>query len=367
MKTWLDKLLKQLEVDWGDTGIESKRSSAFSEERATLLFVIDIYNKHLFDIDAQPLRKVRETLDDFAKMLVQTPDSEIEKVLFKFRQFFASYRLEEYTYIQKSFDEFKSIVWDFADQLGEDLKVENAKEKELSNSLSELRSAVEANSVDVLKVKAREFIDLYVETQSHRDERRAKRLTRVKKNLQTVKKKLLEAHHAMKTDHLTQAFNRMSFDEHLKNYVKLYELAKTPVSLITLDIDFFKKINDTYGHDIGDFVLKECTQVLKEIFNRKEDFVARIGGEEFAVILPDYRVEDAVRKAEECLARIRKEKFVQGPHEIKFTVSLGIAQLTTNETPGQWLKRADLALYQSKNSGRNKYTISTTDSNLKTA
>jgi diguanylate cyclase (GGDEF)-like protein len=367
LKTWLDKLLQQLEVDWGSTNSKSKSSSEFSDERATLLYILDVYNKHLFDIDSQPVRKVRETLDEFSKMLVKANDSEIESILFKLRQFFSAYRLDEYTYINKTFDEFKSIIWDFAEELGEDLKVEAAKDREIGASLNDLRTAVESNSIDVLKTKAREFIDFYVEVQTHRDERRSKRLTRVKKNLQTVKKKLMEAQRTMKMDHLTGAFNRMSFDEHLKNHLKLYELSKAPVSLISLDIDFFKKINDTYGHDIGDFVLKECVLVLQNIFNRKEDFVARVGGEEFAIILPDYRVEDAVRKAEEGLARIRREKFIHGNHEIKFTVSMGIAQLNPNETADQWMKRADQALYQSKNSGRNKYTIAEGHAALKTA
>jgi diguanylate cyclase len=87
--------------------------------------------------------------------------------------------------------------------------------------------------------------------------------------------------------------------------------------------------------------------------------VARIGGEEFAVILPDSRVEDAVRMAEEAMAKIRREVFIQGELEIKFTVSMGIAQLLNGEKVDQWLKRADQALYQSKNTGRNKYTVAT--------
>jgi diguanylate cyclase len=130
------------------------------------------------------------------------------------------------------------------------------------------------------------------------------------------------------------------------------------ISLKRSDIDFFKKINDSYGHDIGDFVLKECVQMLQGSFNRKEDFVARIGGEEFAVLLPDCKIEEAVKKAAVCLDKIRKEKLLHGKLEIKFTVSMGLAELNPGENAEQWLKRADQALYQSKNSGRDKYTVS---------
>jgi diguanylate cyclase len=179
-----------------------------------------------------------------------------------------------------------------------------------------------------------------------------------------VKKQLVEANHAMRTDHLTGAYNRKSFDEAIKQHWQLYQISQVPVSLIILDIDFFKKINDRYGHDIGDFVLKECVKFLKEVYARPSDFVARIGGEEFAIILPEHAVEHAVQKAEEGLNRIRKEVFVKQDMELRFTVSMGIAQLENAETVDQWMKRADAALYESKNSGRNRHTVAPHKNNV---
>ncbi len=357
MKAWLNKLFEQLDIDWGSHSSADDKALNIADDRATLLFILDNYNKYLLDIDGHPIRKVRETLDDFSKLILKTPESDLGDVLFKLRQFLSGYRIDEYSFVQKTFDDFKAIIWDFADQLGEDLVIDKDKDHEVSLNLDQLRQAVESNSIHVLKSKAREFIDYYVEVQNHRDDRRSKRLIRVKKNLQVVKKKLVEAHHNMRVDHLTKAYNRQSFDEQLKNHHRLFTIAKTPVCMISLDIDFFKKINDAYGHDIGDFVLKETVKLLQEVFQRKEDFVARVGGEEFVILLPDYRIEDAVRKAEEGMAKIRREVFIQGQLEIKFTVSMGIAQLLNTETVEQWLKRADQALYHSKNTGRNKYTI----------
>lgn len=358
MKQWVKKLLDQFEIPWQNSDQDTGAPLHISEEKATLLHLIDTYNKHLIDIDTQPVRRVREALDEFAKGLVH-PDPEVaEKVLFRFRQFFASYRIDEYTYIQNTFDDFKNIIWDFADQLGEDIRFEEAKDLDVKQSLDQLREAVESNSIDVLRNKSREFIDQYIEVQSKKEERKARRLDAIQKNLGTVKKQLMEANHSMRVDHLTNAFNRKSAEEQLKRYVSLHQLSNNPVSIIALDIDFFKKINDSYGHDIGDFVLKECVRLLKEAFCRENDFIARIGGEEFLVILPECQVQQAVLKAEEALVRIRKEVFIQGDLKIQFTVSMGIAQLMQNETYEQWLKRADQALYTSKQTGRNKYTIS---------
>lgn len=361
MKQWVAKLIQQLEMPVSN---EEKKtagdvSAQISEEKATLLYMIDVYNKHLFEIERHSVRKVREKLDRMAKLLVdpKSTSRQVENTLFDLRQFFSSYRIDEYSYIQNTFDDFKRIVWDFADQLSEDIHFESEKEKVLANNLQDLKEAVEANSIESLRHKSRDFINAYVEYQNQRNEIRNRRMTNVKKNLNTVKKQLLEAHANLGVDHLTGAHNRKSFDDYIKKLTQINSLSHSPFSLIMLDIDFFKKINDSYGHDIGDYVLKECVKLLQESFNKEDMMIARIGGEEFVVVLPNYTVEQTVARAEEVLNRIRGETFVQGELQIRFTVSMGIAQLNEKENTSDWLKRADTALYQSKNSGRNKLTV----------
>lgn len=365
MKQWVKKLLEQFDIPWQDSqSPETQAPFQISEEKATLLHMIDTYNKHLLDFENQPVRRVRETLDELAKGLASSDPVACEKALFRFRQFFASYRIDEYTYVQNTFDDFKNIIWDFADQLGEDVRFEKAQDHGVHQSLEQLKEAVESNSIEVLRSKSREFIDHYIEVQTKKDENRNHRIDSIQKNLSTMKKQLLEANHSMRVDHLTGAFNRKSFDEQLKKYLSLAQFSNSACTLIIMDIDFFKKINDSYGHDIGDFVLKECVRTIKKVFYRETDFVARIGGEEFAVVLPDFKVEHAVHKAEELMTLIRKETFIQGDLQIKFTMSMGIAQMNEQEikdqSAGTWIKRADQALYQSKNTGRNKYTIAGT-------
>ncbi len=357
MKQWVKKLLEQFDIPWEDPATSSNPSSEISDEKATLLHILDTYNKHLIEIGSQPVRRVRETLDEFAKGIMNSDPELVAKSLFRLRQFFSSYRIDEYTYIQNTFDDFKNIIWDFADQLGEDIRFEQIKDLDVNRNLEQLREAVESNSIDVLRNKSREFIDSYIEVQTKKDEHRSKRIDAIQRNLSTVKKQLVQANHSMRSDHLTGAFNRKSFDEQVKKYISLHNISQNSVSMIMLDIDFFKKINDSYGHDVGDFILKECVQLLKKVFHRETDFLARIGGEEFAVILPDFRLDHAVHKAEEVMNLIRKQVFIHGENKINFTISMGIAQLTSGEAGDQWMKRADTALYQSKNTGRNKYTV----------
>lgn len=361
MKQWVAKLIQQLDVSFSSTDNKTSADNLpqISEEKATLLFMIDVYNKHLFEIEKHSIRKVREKMDRMAKSLVDpnTTPKELENNLFEIRQFFSSYRIDEYSYIQNTFDDFKRIVWDFADQLGEDAHFENTKDKNLANNLKDLKEAVEANSIESLRQKSREFINSYVEYQNQKHVIRDRRMDSVKKNLNTIKKQLLDANNSLSVDHLTNAQNRKSFDDYIKKLAQINSLSPGHFSMIMLDIDFFKKINDTHGHDIGDFVLKECVKLLQEVFNKEDMLIARIGGEEFVAVLPNHTVEHAVIRAEEAMRRIRSEAFIQGDVTIRFTVSMGIAQLQENESTSDWLKRADLALYQSKNSGRNKFTV----------
>ncbi len=356
MKQWMQKLISQFDLDWS----QSKQGATpieMNEEVATLLYIIDVYNKNLLDIDNHPVRKTRDILDEFAKELVQTEGTQYERVLFRFRQFFSSYRIDEYTYMVKSFDEFRNIIWDFVDQLSEDLNFERLADEEIKNHFELLKEAVEANSIDQLKTQSRVFIDSYVEHQVKKDRHRSDRLKSIKKNLDVMKKQLNDAQNSMRLDHLTKAFNRKSFDEQIRQQKSLHHLSKQPATLIVLDIDYFKRINDTYGHQTGDLILIECVRLLQEVFSRETDFVARIGGEEFAIILPDCHYDHALKKAEQAMDRIRGETYVVDDTKIKFTLSMGIAELVDGEPVEEWIKRADQALYHSKSTGRNKYTL----------
>lgn len=357
MKLWMKKLLDQFEISDSETA-EKNSATSMNEERATLLHMIDVISKHSIETDHAPLRKTREILDELAKGIATGNSDQVEKNLFRLRQFYTAHRLEEYTYVQKTFNDFKNIIWDFADQISDDLKFEKKYDLAVKHHLDDLREAVESNSIDSLRSKSREFIDSYMELQNVKDQYRSKKFDQFQNHYSHLKQQLTDAQKTLQEDHLTGAFNRRSFDEQLKNFIRLKSLQPLNITMIALDIDNFKKINDTFGHAIGDFVLIECVKALKAVFNRDQDFVARIGGEEFIVFLPDYKAEHAVTKAEELKARVNREVYVHGEHKLQFTISMGIAELQENEKGDHWLKRADTALYDSKHTGRNKWTIS---------
>ena len=152
---------------------------------------------------------------------------------------------------------------------------------------------------------------------------------------------------------MTKAYNRLYFSSRLKEEIERAKRYNHPLSLILLDIDFFKKINDTYGHDVGDLVLKTVSQIVLENI-RKSDLFARIGGEEFAILLPDTSKDKAILVAEKLRETIEKTPIIlPNGKQIKVTISLGVTSLKKDDNESSFIKRADEALYDAKKSGRN--------------
>lgn len=132
-----------------------------------------------------------------------------------------------------------------------------------------------------------------------------------------------------------------------------------PLSIIVFDIDFFKKVNDTYGHLAGDYVLTEIASVISNKLIRENDFFARTGGEEFCLLLLGSTIKVAGEVAERIRTTIQNHKFVFEGTQIPITISAGVALKTEGDTDWeQPFDRADKALYVSKNAGRNKVTVS---------
>jgi two-component system cell cycle response regulator len=158
------------------------------------------------------------------------------------------------------------------------------------------------------------------------------------------------------TDGLTGLYNRRYMESHLGSLLEQAGARGKPLTIMVLDIDFFKSINDTYGHDAGDDVLREfATRIRKSI--RGIDLACRLGGEEFVIVMPETDMAVATIVAERLRRRIASEPFIiaQGAKAIDVTISIGIATLdTADDTASTILKRADQALYRAKRDGRNR-------------
>ncbi len=206
----------------------------------------------------------------------------------------------------------------------DDLKAENQR---LNNELEETKKMLEAAN-RIIKIKEIE-----------------------------LKAVIAQAEEVSHIDELTCLPNRRQVIKELQNEVIRAERYKTPVSLSMIDIDHFKRINDSYGHTVGDQVLFHLANILQESV-RDPDTVGRYGGEEFLVVLPSTRLKEAAGQAARLCRRIRETEINVG-ETIKLTVSIGVAEYRHGQENWQkFLSRADMALYEAKNAGRDRWAIS---------
>ncbi|MBG59655.1 MAG: GGDEF domain-containing protein [Halobacteriovoraceae bacterium] len=157
------------------------------------------------------------------------------------------------------------------------------------------------------------------------------------------------------TDGLTGCYNKTYFNNKLDLEVKKSKLTGSPLSLIIFDLDHFKHLNDNYGHDAGDYVLKEKAQLLRDNGIRKQDVFARYGGEEFVVLLPNTNLKQAFEIAERLRKLVESHEFIYDGQRLPVTASIGVADYRQGVNTGTDLfKRADSAVYKSKEGGRNQ-------------
>jgi len=160
-----------------------------------------------------------------------------------------------------------------------------------------------------------------------------------------------------RTDHLTGLFNRGYWELRLIQEFKRFDRYEQPSSLIMLDIDHFKKINDNYGHTVGDEAIRCVSKAIKEQV-RDLDIAGRYGGEEFGIILTNTNGDGACVFAERLRSAIENMTVFAEGHQVRFTISLGVSELNDSlHDHRNWIERADQALYKSKEGGRNRCTL----------
>ncbi|MCV6636842.1 diguanylate cyclase [Candidatus Albibeggiatoa sp. nov. NOAA] len=159
-------------------------------------------------------------------------------------------------------------------------------------------------------------------------------------------------------DGLTKVANRRRLDEYLAQEWRILTQEQAPLSFILCDVDYFKHYNDTYGHQVGDDCLKRIAQALRKTVRRSSDLVARYGGEEFAIVLPRTSTDGALRVANAVQEQINKLQITHAHSSVSqyVTLSIGVATLIPNQStfPDALINLADVALYKSKQQGRNQ-------------
>lgn len=173
---------------------------------------------------------------------------------------------------------------------------------------------------------------------------------------QTIDKNIEKLQYNASYDFLTKIFNRKTYFEISEEIFELSKRQNEPFSILLIDIDHFKRINDTYGHLIGDEVLKFVSSNISKIL-RKSDILGRYGGEEFIVTLPNTKLDNAKTIAEKINKYIYDNHYVNETYDLQLSVSVGIAQIKKETNLTDLIHKTDEALYKAKNYGRNRVVV----------
>jgi diguanylate cyclase len=321
------------------------------------------YGRHSLDTDSETGEVTRKHCDDWASQIVlgRPPSNDDGTASTGNRRdfggllaFFERTRSHEMDFVNRSQFSLRSALQQFAACLAYSLAADRKADGGLEEQLQTLAASLDGNNPDQIRSNAERVLKAARLTLLERHQREIRQVEILAEKFNQLKAELVEARTQATTDALTQLYNRNALDQHLERIADWGVLFKYPPALVFADVDYFKSVNDTHGHSVGDQVLRAIADVMTRCFLRRQDFVARYGGEEFAIVAVETAPDTLHTMADRLLESVRKIHIVNGGVPIEATISLGIARLGPGERPAQWIERADHALYEAKRRGRDR-------------
>ncbi len=317
--------------------------------------LIRLYGANAFDTDDRSARALAAMCDRWAAHLLDgsEPPEGSEPGPIGLRRFFERQRREETHFVETSLGGLRAVITEFVSGLKRIAATDGATDATALTRLDNLREIANTGSADDLRREALSTVqDLASAIQARRIRNRDE-LNSLGERIDELGEALDEARRRSESDPLTGLPNRGALDAQLDRAMTLASIFGRSSVLLLLDIDHFKRVNDTLGHPAGDAVIKGLATCLTRAFLRRDDFVARYGGEEFAVVIRGAHQADAMNLAERLLTAVRGLAVtITDRQVVRPTVSVGVAAVIPGESVESWLSRADRALYAAKNAGR---------------
>jgi len=268
------------------------------------------------------------------------------------RRFFGERRHDEKVFVNERLSDYRGVV----DHLVSGLRAigvrEQNTESNILQSLLSIEEAVSGGALPQIQAALTRAVTRVNETFAQQKREYEEQLSTLNDRMSNLRQDLVAAREEMKRDSLTGAFNRGAFDTAILQSLNMHFVLKQPVTLLMIDLDFFKQVNDSHGHAAGDAVLRAIGDCLARSFIRKNDLIARFGGDEFAVILSDTSAKHAGGLVERFLELARNTEISSGDAAVSIRCSVGYTEATADDTVESLIDRADQALYQAKADGR---------------
>jgi diguanylate cyclase (GGDEF)-like protein len=266
-------------------------------------------------------------------------------------------RCHEQEYVGRSLGNLRQTVKEFAKCLTVAVSEDRESDTRIEDQLSRLVTAIGSADTETIRREALGIATLVRGAIARRRDREAEQLVHLGKQVRLLRQELDVARTKATLDPLTQLYNRTAFDEEIDKVARLGLLLGSEPCLVMVDVDHFKLINDQHGHPVGDAVLRAVADNLVRHFLRKEDFVTRYGGEEFAIVVRDSTLEKVAQRTDRARQVLAQMAIDAQDSTVRVTQSAGVAALVAGEPVSQWIRRADRALYAAKNGGRNRVEL----------
>lgn len=250
----------------------------------------------------------------------------------------------------------KNMLTTFIDRLGDMSESTSGYHDKIENYAVRITQTEDIHQLNqILADLARDTRGMQLDVQRSRDELIAarKQVEESEEKIRQLETELEQASEKVREDHLTGALNRRGLNDVMEREFSRADRSNSPLCLAMLDLDHFKKLNDTYGHQAGDEALLHLVHVVKEIL-RPSDVIARFGGEEFVILLPDTPHDEAIKVMTRLQRDLTKKFFLHNNERVLITFSAGVALRRPSESGESVIERADKAVYKAKESGRNR-------------
>lgn len=334
-----------------------------TEALETTAALLRSLGRYAFDIEDRTKEEISDTFERWARTLLvgettrstRTSDSGLRRDWVGVRRLVEGHRRDERQYVERALTNLRDAVRELVRATTYSIRSDRENDQTLSEQLDFLDRALVGNDhAEVRAAAERTSRMARDQIESHRI-REQETIHSLEGTIHSLRTELDHTRKAATTDALTQVFNRAALDLHLHDVTDQALLSSAPACLVMVDLDHFKAINDTFGHTVGDEVLRQVADTIVRSFLRREDFVARYGGEEFCVVCEHATFEATRDRAERLRKSVMDLKI--GGRAISLSVSFGIAPLERGEKPNAWIARADAALYRAKQKGRNCISV----------